>query len=402
MTDGAPARARSSAFRPFYAAVFAFLALSFLTLVAGQRLLQDHFEAEVEQALRVSPDDGPIAYQIQNRVYVTVERSPWVAFWGVKVRAFVLGADLSSVYTVGRKALPPPFTDPLMPYREAERLLPATSNIYVELPVDSPLAAAIVGTYALLLVPLLALQTRRVAAREQRLIDEALAARAETADRASKIEQELEQVRGRLAEVEPSERAHAEGIRELERERAALKRQLAELGERESELRERAARSTELDREREALEELLEEAVEDLGTKDAEIEELQESLKRAARKAPSAGRGRASEQLAKRLRTLYKTVDVEDRAVSDLIGLRDETMKLRAEEAIKRLADDPETATVRRKVGGLPPHLSIFELGFAGKGRLYYTRGEGQRYRILAVGAKNTQKTDLEYLSRLP
>jgi hypothetical protein len=28
-------------------------------------------------------------------------------------------------------------------------------------------------------------------------------------------------------------------------------------------------------------------------------------------------------------------------------------------------------------------------------------RGENQRHRILAVGAKNTQKTDLEYLSRL-
>ena len=77
-------------------------------------------------------------------------------------------------------------------------------------------------------------------------------------------------------------------------------------------------------------------------------------------------------------------------------------MKLKAEEAVKRLSDEPETAAVRRKVGGLPPHLSIFELGFAGKGRIYYTRGRQRRHRILAVGAKNTQKTDLEYLSRLP
>ena len=59
-------------------------------------------------------------------------------------------------------------------------------------------------------------------------------------------------------------------------------------------------------------------------------------------------------------------------------------------------------AAVRRKVGGLPPHLSIFELGFAGKGRIYYTRGRTRRTRVLLVGAKNSQKTDLEYLSRLP
>jgi hypothetical protein len=53
-------------------------------------------------------------------------------------------------------------------------------------------------------------------------------------------------------------------------------------------------------------------------------------------------------------------------------------------------------------VGGLPPQLSIFELGFAGKGRIYYTRGRSRRFRVLLVGAKNSQKTDLEYLSRLP
>ena len=77
-------------------------------------------------------------------------------------------------------------------------------------------------------------------------------------------------------------------------------------------------------------------------------------------------------------------------------------MKLKAEEGIKRLADDSELSATRRKVGGLPPHRAIFELGFAGKGRIYYTRGRKLRYRILLIGAKNSQKTDLEYLSRVP
>jgi len=57
---------------------------------------------------------------------------------------------------------------------------------------------------------------------------------------------------------------------------------------------------------------------------------------------------------------------------------------------------------VRRKVGGLPSHLTVFELGFGGKGRIYYTRGQSTRFRILVVGAKNSQKTDLDYLSRIP
>jgi hypothetical protein len=101
------------------------------------------------------------------------------------------------------------------------------------------------------------------------------------------------------------------------------------------------------------------------------------------------------------MRTLYKNLEFDDRAISDLVALRDETMRLKAEDGVKRLSDDSDNTAIRRKVGGLPPHLSIFEMGFAGKGRIYYTRGSNQRFRILAVGAKNTQKTDLEYLSRL-
>ena len=62
-------------------------------------------------------------------------------------------------------------------------------------------------------------------------------------------------------------------------------------------------------------------------------------------------------------------------------------MKLKAEEAIKRLADGSDAAAIRRKVGGLPPHLSIFELGFAGKGRIYYTRGR-QRALPRALGGR--------------
>ena len=93
---------------------------------------------------------------------------------------------------------------------------------------------------------------------------------------------------------------------------------------------------------------------------------------------------------------------IDDRAIDDLIALRDETMKLKAEDAIKRLSDGSDAAAIRRKVGGLPPHLSIFELGFAGKGRIDDTRGRQRTFRVLAVGAKNTQNADLEYLSRLP
>ena len=98
-------------------------------------------------------------------------------------------------------------------------------------------------------------------------------------------------------------------------------------------------------------------------------------------------KARGAEQLSRRLRTLYKSLEVDDRAIDDLVALRDETMKLKAEEKLKRLEEEADNVSVRRKVGGLPDQLSIFELGFAGKGRIYYTRGDAQRFRILAIGA---------------
>ena len=74
---------------------------------------------------------------------------------------------------------------------------------------------------------------------------------------------------------------------------------------------------------------------------------------------------------------------------------------LKCEEKLKRLNDEADNLSVRRKVGGLPPHLTIFEMGFAGKGRLYYTKGQTRRFRVLNVGAKNTQNAAIEYLRKL-
>ena len=74
---------------------------------------------------------------------------------------------------------------------------------------------------------------------------------------------------------------------------------------------------------------------------------------------------------------------------------------LRIRESLKKLDDDPGSAGTRRKVGGLPAGQSIFELGVAGKGRIYYAKGRQRRFRVLAVGGKASQKPDLEYLSRV-
>jgi predicted nucleic acid-binding Zn-ribbon protein len=398
---GATTLDRLSSFRVTYIAIFAYVLLCVASVMGAEALLARHFERAVAEAIRVRPTEGPVVAQIQERVSRIIRNSAWVRFGRVRVSAFVLGADGTPLYAGVRAIPPPPSSNPNSWLSEANRLLPASADVVFSVPLDSVLAISIFVLYGAVLIQGLFLYNRAVARGEAQRLSAAVQARDATASRAASIQDELERVRQRLRDVEPSEQVQAQEIRELQKEREVLRHKLDELADREAELRASASRATELEEERGALEELLDEATEDLSGKEEEIQTLQARLKRASRGTP-AGRGRGTEQLARRMRTLYKNLEIDDRAIQDMVALRDETMKLKAEEGIKRLVEDPETASVRRKVGGLPPHLSIFELGFAGKGRIYYTRGRQQRFRVLAIGAKNTQKTDLEYLSRLP
>jgi hypothetical protein len=287
--------------------------------------------------------------------------------------------------------------------REWLQLLPAISDVFVSVPHGSALSMGIFAFYGAILLQGLFVYNRRVARQAQAHLAAAVSARDSSADRVRSIEEELAKVRDRLLEVEPAERAQAAEIHSLERERSELQAKLRELVERETALRASATRAGELEDERQTLEDLLEEALGDVAQKETEIASLQDRLRTEDRKqaAQSKGRSREAERVAKRFGALYRNLAVDDRAITDLVALGDESLKLRAEEVLKRLDDDPDTAAIRRKVGGLPPHLAIFELGFAGKGRIYYMRSERGGYRVLAIGGKATQKQDLEYLSRL-
>ncbi|HXV36635.1 MAG TPA: hypothetical protein VEC18_05790 [Myxococcota bacterium] len=391
-------------FRIIGVSIVAFAAVYVVSLDVTEIMLQRHFSQQVEAALRVSPAAGPIVTQIQQRIRALVEQSRWIRIGEVRVNIHVYAADgITPLYLEDRSLPAPDSFDPVASIREAVRLLPASYSLDVSVPPRGTLAIAMLFSYSAILITGLFFYNRAVAARDSRLLESALSERAVTVRRTETIAAELKEVRDRLSKLEPAERSQAEEIRGLQRERQVLSAKLADLAEREAELRRSAERSIELDQERQALEDLLDEASGDLTSKDEEIRELQARLKTASKHAEgrSGGHMRATEQLARRLRTLYKTVEFDDRVIQDMLALGDESTKLKAEEGIKRLADDSELASIRRKVGGLPPQLSIYELGFAGKGRIYYTRGRSLRCRVLVIGAKNSQKTDLEYLSRL-
>ena len=384
---------RIASFRFAYLAIFVFLVAYVFTVEALEEVLRRYYRTAVEAAVHVDPASGPVAQQIETRINALLQGSPWIRYGEVRVRPLVLAADgRTLLYAGGGLAGRAGDLDSSEP-----PLLPAIIDVDVSLPHNTVLANAVLLAYAALLVTTLVVYTRRLAAHEQLELDSMSATRDALAERANAIESELTAVRSRLAEVEPESELQAEEIGLLERERAELHARLGQLEVREAELRSGSARAQKLEEERRALEELLEEATQDLTGKENELAELRSQTRRASKRA-----ARDEEVIARRLRTLYKNLEVDERAIENLAELGDDSWRLRAEEAIKRLCDEADTAMVRRKVGGLPPHLSIFELVFADKGRIYYTAGRTRRFRVLSIGAKNSQKTDLEYLSRLP
>jgi len=404
MSAGQSARERIFSFWVTYAGIFLFIVLYLATIRVVERTLEDHFQVLAEAAVDISHLDRPIATQIQEAIERDITGSDWVRYGGVRVTTLVLANDgLTWIYVDGFVVPQPEGLRPTDVLREAINLLPATVNITLSVPHNALLSNAILIAYAAVLLQCLYLYNRHVSRGVSERLVEARRMREEAAQRSTRIGSELAATRQRLAALEPAEREHTEEIRRLYTERRSLQLKMSELAAREEELRGKAEQAVELSQEVTALEDLLEEASGDLATKDEEIGDLQKNLKTAARAAPTGGkRARGTESLAKRFRTLYPTLEVDDRAISDLVALRDESMKLKAEEQLKRLSEEADNVAVRRKVGGLPGYLTIFELGFAGKGRLYYTKGRQQRFRVLAVGAKNTQDDDMEFLRRLP
>ncbi len=397
--DAAPERRpldRLASFRFAYLAIFAFILAYVFTVEGLERALSDYFLDATIAATSVDPANGPVPDQIHAGIQREITESAWVRIGDVRVRPLVLAADgRTAIYAAA--PIPGLLTDP---DDLGERLLPAMIDVEVSVPHNALAANAILVLYAALLVTTLAIHTRRLTSREAQDLQALAESRDSLSSRARGIEEELGIVRERLAEIEPEHTLFAEEVDSLASERQQLLAQLDAVEQRERELRALTAGSEDLDAERRALEELLDEATNDLADKESQIEELRSEVRRNAR-----GKGkpaRENELIERRLRTLYKNLEVDTHAIDNLVALRDESLKLRAEEAFKRLSDEPDQAVVRRKVGGLPPHLSIFELGFAGKGRIYYTKGQARRFRVLLVGAKNSQKTDLEYLSRLP
>jgi len=133
-----------------------------------------------------------------------------------------------------------------------------------------------------------------------------------------------------------------------------------------------------------------------------EIEQLREIIQGYEKGLEKVDRQRikASDSIKKRFNTLYKNITIYDRVISGFVDLN-EDLKIKAEEVIHQLNDDPGVVTIKRKVFGRKGHKTVFEVIFAYKGRLYFSYTKDRRVEVLAVGTKNTQARELDFLARL-
>jgi hypothetical protein len=65
------------------------------------------------------------------------------------------------------------------------------------------------------------------------------------------------------------------------------------------------------------------------------------------------------------------------------------------------LNQDPGLVRIKRKVFGHKSHQTALEVIFGCKSRLYFRNTKDKRIEVLAIGTKNTQARELEFLARL-
>jgi flagellar motility protein MotE (MotC chaperone) len=132
-----------------------------------------------------------------------------------------------------------------------------------------------------------------------------------------------------------------------------------------------------------------------------EIETLKEELKRfeKEKRKDDKQKVKAVQAAAKRFSALYKNLTVSERALGGYIDLP-EDLKIKAEEIIHQLDQNQELVTVKRKVFGKKNRKTVLEVVFGYKGRLYFMN-MGSNVEVMAIGTKNTQGRELEFLDKL-
>ena len=133
-----------------------------------------------------------------------------------------------------------------------------------------------------------------------------------------------------------------------------------------------------------------------------EVHELQTMLEQQAsmRSKENERRRKPAQTAGKRFTTLYKNLEIHQRAVEGFVELTEE-LKLKCEEVMVQLNEDPGAVQIKRKVFGKKNRVTVLEVVFGYKGRLYFIPKGEKRAELITIGTKNSQQQDLAYIERL-
>lgn len=255
-------------------------------------------------------------------------------------------------------------------------------NVDVKIRYDSLISGLLLGFFVFCFLLLLYVQYKRAAGRIRRA--------------------ELEKGR-EMARLREQEKENAQRLQALVGQRQKLNDEFEHLKGMLATEKSRAERNeNEMIDEIVALEEQLKRNLEQQDAQQEEIEQLREKIQQfeKGRRKGDRQKIKAAAAVKKRFNALYKNLSVNDRAISGFVDLSDD-LKLKAEELIHQLNEDPALVTVKRKVFGKKGHATVLEVIFGYKGRLYFRNLKDKRVEILAVGTKNTQARELEFLAGL-
>ncbi|MFO7558107.1 MAG: hypothetical protein R6X10_04705 [Desulfobacterales bacterium] len=376
-------------FFPFKILILSLLLPPFLYFFSVYYLEQRLKESYLEEVKDVyigdthSLFDGSVS--IRNAVDKNITRylqSKWFLKWGLKLNVVVTTKQgkilFPSIFGHPKESLSP--LDPMRVASENYRLLNEglIVHIGVELEHGKPISILILFAYIGLALFLLYFFTRRAM------------------KNARKAEIEKAEMIDRLLE---REKRSTEVLKTLGMKRSELKNRYNEIKrELEDEKLKASKNEDEMIEEIVSLEEEINRNIDLQQEQQKEIDELKEKIRKSEGGQEKGVKGTAA--VTRRFNALYKNITINKKAISGFINLS-EDMKIKCEEVIHQLNENPDYVTIKRKVFSRKSRETVLEVLFAYRGRLYFRMSKDQHVEILTIGTKNTQLKDLEFIDRL-
>ncbi|KJS28601.1 MAG: hypothetical protein VR64_23770 [Desulfatitalea sp. BRH_c12] len=327
-----------------------------------------------------------IQVAINENVDAFLKRNRWIA-WGAKAIVSVRTADNTLLYPLSDPhgaVLSAVRAQPMEVAVENYRLLNEKPTVILEwrLPHNCPITNTVLAFYTFIGIGLLYLYYRHWKSYYQREMESNSHARRQLIQKGEGYEQQL------IA---------------LQKDRARLDQEMRQAHQKLTFTKHQAETSQEkMIEEIIALEEEIAVKVALQNQQQASMDELQHKLGQleSQLQKEQLRKSKSSNGVQKRFAALYKNLEITEKAMDGYLDLT-EDMKIKCEEIIRQLDVDSSKLPIKRKVFGKKNRETVFEVAFGYRGRLYYLPRENKKYALLAVGTKNSQQQDLEYLNRL-